>query len=132
MIVAGGAEAAIAIVGMGGFNAMNALSTRNDSPQTASCPFSQSRDGFVIREGTACLILEEMEHALARGAKIYAEVAGAGLSADAYHLTASHPKGLGAKLVMRNALKNAEMKPEKIDYTPRPRCCRSPSAPIHP
>ena len=106
-IVAGGAEAAIAIVGVGGFNAMNALSTRNDSPQTASRPFSQSRDGFVI---------EELEHALARGAKIYAEVAGAGLSADAHHLTASHPEGLGAKLVMRNALEDAEMKPEDIDY----------------
>ena len=115
-IVAGGAEAAIAIVGVGGFNAMNALSTRNDSPQTASRPFSQSRDGFVIGEGAACLILEELEHALARGAKIYAEVAGAGLSADAHHLTASHPEGLGAKLVMRNALEDAEMKPEDIDY----------------
>lgn len=116
VIVAGGAEAAIAIVGVGGFNAMNALSTRNDSPQTASRPFSQSRDGFVIGEGAACLILEEMEHALARGAKIYAEVAGAGLSADAHHLTASHPEGLGAKLVMQNALEDAEMKPEEIDY----------------
>ena len=115
-IVAGGAEAAIAIVGVGGFNAMNALSTRNDSPQTASRPFSQSRDGFVIGEGAACLILEELEHALARGAKIYAEVAGAGLSADAHHLTASHPEGLGAKLGMRNALEDAEMKPEDIDY----------------
>ena len=115
-IVAGGAEAAIAIVGVGGFNAMNALSTRNDSPQTASRPFSQSRDGFVIGEGAACLILEELEHALARGAKIYAEVAGAGLSADAHHLTASHPEGLGAKLVMRNALEDAEMKPEDRDY----------------
>lgn len=116
VIVAGGAEAAIAIVGVGGFNAMNALSTRNDSPQTASRPFSQSRDGFVIGEGAACLVLEEMEHALARGAKIYAEVAGAGLSADAHHLTASHPEGLGAKLVMLNALEDAEMKPEEIDY----------------
>lgn len=116
VIVAGGAEAAIAIVGVGGFNAMNALSTRNDSPQTASRPFSQSRDGFVIGEGAACLILEEMEHALARGAKIYAEVAGAGLSANAHHLTASHPEGLGAKLVMLNALEDAEMKPEEIDY----------------
>ena len=115
-IVAGGAEAAIAIVGVGGFKAMNALSTRNDSPQTASRPFSQSRDGFVIGEGAACLILEELEHALARGAEIYAEVAGAGLSADAHHLTASHPEGLGAKLVMRNALEDAEMKPEDIDY----------------
>jgi 3-oxoacyl-[acyl-carrier-protein] synthase II len=116
IILAGGAEAPIAIVGVGGFNAMNALSTRNDSPETASRPFSLSRDGFVIGEGAACLVLEEMEHALARGAKIYAEVAGAGLSADAYHLTASHPEGLGAKLVMLNALEDAEMKPEQLDY----------------
>ena len=116
VIVSGGAEAAIAIVGVGGFNAMNALSTRNDSPETASRPFSASRDGFVIGEGGACLILEEMEHALARGAKIYCEIAGTGLSADAYHLTASHPEGLGAKLVMRNALEDAGMKPEDIDY----------------
>ena len=116
VIVSGGAEAAIAIVGVGGFNAMNALSTRNDSPETASRPFSASRDGFVIGEGGACLILEEMEHALARGAKIYCEIAGTWLSADAYHLTASHPEGLGAKLVMRNALEDAGMKPEDIDY----------------
>ena len=116
VIVSGGAEAAIAIVGVGGFNAMNALSTRNDSPETASRPFSASRDGFVIGEGGACLILEEMEHALARGAKIYCEIAGTGLSADAYHLTASHPEGLGAKLVMRNVLEDAGMKPEDIDY----------------
>ena len=95
---------------------MNALSTRNDSPETASRPFSASRDGFVMGEGAACLILEEMEHALARGAKIYCELAGTGLSADAYHLTATHPEGLGAKLVMRNALEDAEMKPEEIDY----------------
>ncbi|HBK29438.1 MAG TPA: beta-ketoacyl-[acyl-carrier-protein] synthase II [Parabacteroides sp.] len=115
-IVTGGAEAAIAAAGVGGFNSMNALSTRNDSPETASRPFSASRDGFVMGEGAACLILEELEHALARGAKIYAEVAGAGLSADAYHLTATHPEGLGAKLVMRNALEDAEMKPEDIDY----------------
>ena len=115
-IVAGGAEAAIAIVGVGGFNAMNALSTRNDSPETASRPFSASRDGFVMGEGGACLVLEELEHALARGAKIYAEVVGSGLSADAYHLTASHPEGLGAKLVMRNALEDAEMTPDEIDY----------------
>ena len=116
MILAGGAEAPIAIVGVGGFNAMNALSTRNDSPETASRPFSLSRDGFVIGEGAACLVLEEMEHALERGATIYAELAGTGLSADAYHLTASHPDGLGAKLVMLNALEDAEMKPEEIDY----------------
>ena len=115
-IVTGGAEAPIAIVGVGGFNAMNALSTRNDSPGTASRPFSYSRDGFVMGEGGVCLILEEMEHAIARGAKIYAEVVGAGMSADAHHLTASHPEGLGAILVMRNALEDAEMKPEEIDY----------------
>lgn len=115
-IVTGGAEASITIGGVGGFNAMNAISTRNDSPETASRPFSASRDGFVIGEGSACLVLEELEHALARGAKIYAEVAGGGLSADAYHLTASHPEGLGAKLVMNNALEDAEMKPEDIDY----------------
>ena len=115
-IITGGAEAAIAAAGLGGFNSMNALSTRNDSPETASRPFSASRDGFVMGEGAACLVLEEMEHALARGAKIYAEVVGAGLSADAYHLTATHPEGLGAKLVMQNALEDAEMKPEDIDY----------------
>lgn len=95
---------------------MNALSTRNDDAQTASRPFSASRDGFVMGEGGGCLILEELEHAKARGAKIYAEVAGMGLSADAYHLTASHPEGLGAKLVMINALEDAQMKPEDIDY----------------
>ena len=116
VIVTGGAEAAISPSGVGGFNSMNALSTRNDSPETASRPFSASRDGFVIGEGSACLVLEEMEHALARGAKIYAEIAGTGLSADAYHLTASHPEGLGAKLAMRNALEDAGMKPEDIDY----------------
>lgn len=116
VIVAGGAEAAIFPCGVGGFNAMHALSTRNDDPQTASRPFSASRDGFVMGEGAGCLILEELEHAKARGAKIYAEVAGAGMSADAYHLTASHPEGLGAKLVMMNALEDAEMKPEDIDY----------------
>ncbi len=115
-IVTGGAEAAIAAPGVGGFNSMNALSTRNDSPETASRPFSGSRDGFVMGEGAACLVLEEMEHALARGAKIYAEVVGAGMSADAYHLTASHPEGLGAILVMKNALEDAEMRPEDIDY----------------
>jgi 3-oxoacyl-[acyl-carrier-protein] synthase II len=116
VILAGGAEAAITIVGVGGFNAMHALSTRNDSPETASRPFSASRDGFVMGEGAACLVLEELEHALARGAKIYAEVVGSGLSADAYHLTASHPEGLGAKLVMKNALEDAEMTLDEIDY----------------
>ncbi len=116
VIVAGGAEAAVAIVGVGGFNAMNALSTRNDSPQTASRPFSGSRDGFVLGEGAAGLVLEEMEHAVARGAKIYAEVVGSGLSADAYHLTASHPEGLGAILVMQNALEDAGLTPDAIDY----------------
>ena len=116
VIVAGGSEAAVAIVGVGGFNAMNALSTRNDSPQTASRPFSGSRDGFVLGEGAAGLILEEMEHAVARGAKIYAEVVGTGLSADAHHLTASHPDGLGAILVMQNALEDAGLTPDAIDY----------------
>jgi len=115
-IVTGGAEATISPSAVGGFNAMHALSTRNDVPQTASRPFSASRDGFVIGEGGTALILEELEHAIARGATIYAEVAGGGMSADAYHLTASHPEGLGAKLVMRNALEDAEMKPEDIDY----------------
>ena len=115
-VVTGGAEAAIYPAGVGGFNSMHALSTRNDSPATASRPFSASRDGFVMGEGSACLILEELEHAKARGAKIYAEVVGGGMSADAYHLTATHPEGLGAKLVMTNALKDAGLKPEDIDY----------------
>ncbi|MDD2328226.1 MAG: beta-ketoacyl-ACP synthase II [bacterium] len=115
-IVTGGAEATISPSAVGGFNAMHALSTRNDSPQSASRPFSASRDGFVIGEGGTALILEELEHAIARGATIYAEVAGGGMSADAYHLTASHPEGLGAKLVMRNALEDAEMTPDQIDY----------------
>jgi len=115
-IVTGGAEASVAEASIGGFNSMHALSTRNDSPETASRPFSKSRDGFVLGEGAGCLILEEREHALARGAKIYAEIAGSGLSADAYHLTASHPEGLGAILVMRNALADAEMTVDEIDY----------------
>jgi len=115
-IVTGGAEAAVSIASIGGFNAMNALSTRNDSPETASRPFSASRDGFVMGEGAGCLILEEMEHALARGANIYCEVVGTGMSADAYHLTATHPEGLGAILVMKNALEDAGMQPEDIDY----------------
>ena len=115
-IVAGGAEAAICACGVGGFNAMHALSTRNDDPEHASRPFSASRDGFIMGEGAGCLILEELEHAKARGAKIYAEMVGEGESADAYHITASHPEGLGAKLVMQNALEDAGMKPEDIDY----------------
>lgn len=115
-IVAGGAEAAIYPAGVGGFNAMHALSTRNDSPETASRPFSASRDGFVMGEGSAILVLEELEHALKRGAHIYAEVAGGGLSADAYHLTATHPEGLGAKLAMQNALDDAGLKTTDIDY----------------
>lgn len=115
-IVTGGSEAAIAACGVGGFNAMHALSTRNDSPETASRPFSASRDGFVMGEGGGCLVLEELEHAKARGAKVYAEVAGVGMSADAYHLTASHPEGLGAKLVMMNALEDAGMNPDAVDY----------------
>ena len=116
IIVAGGAEAAVCECGVGGFNAMKALSTRNDEPEKASRPFSASRDGFVMAEGAGCLILEELEHAKARGAKIYAEMVGEGESADAYHITASHPEGLGAKLVMQNALDDAGMKPEDIDY----------------
>ena len=115
-MVTGGAEAAIYPAGVGGFNSMHALSTRNDSPETASRPFSGSRDGFVMGEGAVVLVLEEMEHALARGAKIYAEVAGGGMSADAYHLTATHPEGLGAILSMQNALEDAGMTPDDIDY----------------
>lgn len=116
MIVSGGAESAICACGVGGFNAMKALSTRNDDPEHASRPFSASRDGFVMGEGAGCLILEELEHAKARGAKIYAEMVGEGESADAYHITASHPEGLGAKLVMEAALEDAGLKPEDIDY----------------
>jgi 3-oxoacyl-[acyl-carrier-protein] synthase II len=116
VIVAGGAEAAVCETGVGGFNAMKALSTRNDEPEKASRPFSASRDGFIMGEGAGCLILEELEHAKARGAKIYAEMVGAGMSADAHHITASHPEGLGARLVMQNALEDAGMKPEDIDY----------------
>ena len=115
-ILAGGAESAICMCGVGGFNAMHALSTRNDDPAGASRPFSASRDGFVMAEGAGCLILEELEHAKARGAKIYAEMVGEGLSGDAYHITASHPEGLGAKLVMQAALDDAALKPEDIDY----------------
>ena len=116
-IVTGGSEAAIWPAGVGGFTAMHALSTRNDDPEHASRPFSASRDGFVMGEGAGVLILEELEHAKARGAKIYCEVAGVGMSADAHHITASHPEGLGANLVMSNALEDAGMKPEDIDYS---------------
>ncbi len=115
-ILTGGAEAAVYPAGVGGFNSMHALSTRNDSPATASRPFSKSRDGFVIGEGSVVLVLEELEHAKARGAKIYAEVAGGGMSADAYHLTATHPEGLGAIISMESALEDAGMKPSDIDY----------------
>ncbi len=116
IIVTGGSEAAITEAGVGGFNALTALSTRNDDPAGASRPFSKSRDGFVMGEGAACLVLEELEHALARGANILCEVVGGGMSADAYHLTATHPDGLGAKLVMARALKDAGLNPEDIDY----------------
>ena len=116
IIVTGGSEAAVTETGIGGFNAMHALSTRNDSPETASRPFDKDRDGFVMGEGGAGIILEEYEHAKARGAKIYAELVGGGLSADAHHLTAPHPEGLGAKNVMKNTLEDAGMTPEDIDY----------------
>ena len=114
--VTGGSEAAISEAGMGGFNSMQAISTRNDDPATASRPFDKSRDGFVMGEGGASLILEEYEHAVARGAKIYCEVVGTGMTADAHHLTAPHPEGLGAKNVMKMALKDNDIKPEEIDY----------------
>ncbi len=116
IFITGGSEAAINEAGVGGFGSMQAISTRNDDPKTGSRPFDKDRDGFVIGEGGGALILEELEHALARGAKIYAEVAGAGMSADAYHMTAPHPEGLGAILVMQNALEDAGMKPEDVDY----------------
>lgn len=116
IFITGGSEAAITEAGLGGFNAMKALSERNDDPKTASRPFDLDRDGFLLGEGAAALVLEDLDHALARGAKIYAEVAGGGMSADAYHITAPHPDGLGATNVMRAALRNAEMKPEDIDY----------------
>ncbi|MDC9721408.1 MAG: beta-ketoacyl-ACP synthase II [Urechidicola sp.] len=115
MFVTGGSEAAVTIAGMGGFNAMHALSTRNDEPKTASRPFDKTRDGFVLGEGAGALILEEYEHAIARGAKIYAEVGGGGLSADAHHITAPHPEGLGARNVMLNCLKDANLKPTDVD-----------------
>ena len=116
IIVSGGSEAAVTQAGVGGFNAMKALSQRNDSPETASRPFDLDRDGFVLGEGSGCLIVEELEHALARGAKIYAEIVGGGMSADAHHITAPHPEGLGAINVMRNALRDAGMQPNDIDY----------------
>lgn len=115
VMVAGGSEACVTIAGMAGFNALQALSTRNDDPQTASRPFDKGREGFVLGEGAGALILEEYEHAVARGAKIYAEVGGGGLSADAYHITAPHPEGLGAKNVMLNCLRDAGLKPEDVD-----------------
>ena len=115
-IICGGSEAAIGPCGIGGFNAMHALSTRNDDPGTASRPFDKDRDGFVMGEGAACMVLESYDHAVARGAKIYAELAGGGLSADAHHLTAPHPDGLGARNVMINAIEDAGLKPEDIDY----------------
>ena len=114
-IVTGGSEAAVTIAGMGGFNAMHALSTRNDSPETASRPFDKDREGFVLGEGAGALILEEYEHAKARGAKIYAEVIGGGMSSDAHHITAPHPEGLGARNVMLNCLRDAGIKPEDVD-----------------
>ena len=115
-IVTGGSEAGVNIAGIGGFNALKALSTRNDTPQSASRPFDATRDGFVLGEGSGCLILEELEHAKARGAKIYAEVIGGGLTADAHHITAPHPEGHGAISVMRQSLDDAGMNPEEIDY----------------
>ena len=116
IIVAGGSEAAVCEAGVGGFNAMHALSTRNDSPSTASRPFDLDRDGFVLGEGAGCLILEDLEHAIKRGAKIYAEIVGGGMTADANHITAPHPEGLGARNVMRIALQDAGMNPDEIDY----------------
>ncbi|AEH00802.1 beta-ketoacyl-ACP synthase II [Lacinutrix sp. 5H-3-7-4] len=116
VIVTGGSEAAVTIAGMGGFNAMHALSTRNESPETASRPFDASRDGFVLGEGAGAIILEEYEHAKARGAKIYAEVVGGGMSSDAHHMTAPHPDGIGVIAVMKNCLENAGLKPEDVDH----------------
>ena len=115
VVVTGGSEAAVTIAGMGGFNAMHALSTRNDSPETASRPFDATRDGFVLGEGGGSLILEDYEHAKARGAKIYAEVVGGGLSSDAYHMTAPHPDGIGVVRVMENCLRDAGISPEEVD-----------------
>ncbi|MEL6812644.1 MAG: beta-ketoacyl-ACP synthase II [Bacteroidota bacterium] len=116
IIVTGGSEAAVTQAGMGGFNAMHALSTRNDNPETASRPFDATRDGFVLGEGAGALILEEYEHAKKRGAKIYAEVVGGGMSSDAHHMTAPHPEGIGVERVMLNCLQNAGMSPEEVDH----------------
>ena len=116
VIVTGGSEAAVTIAGMGGFNAMHALSTRNESPETASRPFDATRDGFVLGEGAGAIILEDYEHAKARGAKIYAEVLGGGMSSDAYHMTAPHPEGIGVIAVMKNCLENAGISPEEVDH----------------
>ena len=116
VVVSGGSEAAVTIAGMGGFNAMHALSTRNESPEKASRPFDATRDGFVLGEGAGALILEDYEHAKARGARIYAEVVGGGLSSDAHHMTAPHPEGIGVVAVMKNCLENAGMKPEDVDH----------------
>ena len=115
VMVTGGSEAGVTYAGIGGFNAMHALSTRNDDPQTASRPFDKDRDGFVLGEGSGTLILEEYEHAKARGAKIYAEIVGGGLSADAHHMTAPHPEGIGARNVMLNCLRDANLEPEDVD-----------------
>ena len=116
VIVCGGSEAAVTASGMGGFNAMHALSTRNDDPKTASRPFDKDRDGFVLGEGAGCIILEEYEHAKKRGATIYAELSGGGMSADAYHMTAPHPEGLGAYLVMQNCLQDADVTADEVDH----------------
>ncbi len=116
LVISGGSEAAVVEAGVGGFNAMKALSERNDSPETASRPFDKDRDGFVLGEGAGALIVESYDHAMARGAKIYAELIGGGMSADAYHITAPHPEGLGATNVMINALRDAGIKPEEVDY----------------
>ncbi|WP_440879392.1 beta-ketoacyl-ACP synthase II [Tenacibaculum sp. C7A-26P2] len=116
VVVTGGSEAAVTIAGMGGFNAMHALSTRNDDPESASRPFDAERDGFVLGEGAGAIVLEEYEHAVARGAKIYAEVVGGGLSSDAHHMTAPHPEGIGVIAVMKNCLENAGLKPEEVDH----------------
>jgi 3-oxoacyl-[acyl-carrier-protein] synthase II len=116
VIITGGSEAAVTIAGMGGFNSMHALSTRNESPETASRPFDAQRDGFVLGEGAGAIVLEEYEHAKARGAHIYAEVIGGGMSSDAHHMTAPHPEGIGVIAVMKNCLKNSGIQPEDVDH----------------